>query len=44
MNVMDRLVMDYFFGVVFGSVGSAKIAPRQPNTPTPRIDDRGSKG
>ena len=29
MNVFDKLVMDYFFGVVFGSLGSAEILKHQ---------------
>jgi hypothetical protein len=44
MNLMDKLVMDYLFGVAFGSVGSAQTLPHRQNIGTPRNEGRGSKG
>lgn len=44
MNLMDKLVMDYFFGVAFGSAGSAKMLPQRQNIRTPHDKRSGSKG
>jgi hypothetical protein len=44
MNVFDKLVMDYFFGVVFGSLGSAEILKHQQDARNARTRDRGSRG
>jgi hypothetical protein len=41
---MDKLVMDYLFGVAFGSVGSAQTLHHRQNAGNPRDKRSGSKG